>query len=834
VAIKILDIAINKGGFRFTDFSGRSPARFNLEEMTVKIENMYFATGDKDLNHFTFSANMPDGGEVQMSGQYSIDPMHVDAEIAADRIKASNFSEFIENIIPVKVSNGILSFSTRMLAKMETGFQLALKQGKLSLTDLAMDDDVIDPPMLRVGSITATDMELNLPEQRVIAGSVILDRITADQWLDKTGKPRYVSLMAGNAEEKDQQAVIPRTQEKPPRRNWDILVKQIELKNSTLNFSDKKDEISRIHSMTGITLDLENVTLAPESRTNMQFAALLDEQGRINADGTLSLSPFSMKLNYKIGEIQLPAFSEYLETAAFLRIDKGSLSVEGSATLKAEDKMAVNAALDMSVNGFKAKDTRTGNSLISLKAFRLDDILVDTNSQKISMASAGMEEPEVFVEMSQDKKLNLTSLKKPGKASPETDPGMKSGSDSEWAYSMGKIELRNGNIHFTDKGVEPSFQTGLNNLELAVGRIAKDRPEPTPFSLACKIDQYAPFTVNGTLDPIDKQPGFSLKSELKGLEMPGLSAYSAIYIGNKLRSGQLSLALDYSLHSRKLTGENNIVAKNLYLGEKVPSEKAINAPVGLGLALLRDVNGIIDLDVGLSGDLDDPEFSISGVILKILVNIIVKAAASPFKLLASLAGGTEDIGEINFLDGRADLDQENQARLKHLVDALAERPQLSVIIKGNAADENDSPALRAQRVQELLAASRKISATELIEDAGDQALWAVHENRGALNRMNKELKLTSASDRELKMREENPKLADEALEDEVYRQIYEDVATAQVIGADDLISLADRRAFSIKQHLVDVLKFDHQRVSMSKPQESDLTGSLIKLELGAL
>src|SRR5690606_35118349 len=153
-------------------------------------------------------------------------------------------------------------------------------------------------------------------------------------------------------------------------------------------------------------------------------------------------------------------------------------------------------------------------------------------------------------------------------------------------------------------------------------------------------------------------------------EMSRLSPYTGTYIGYQLKSGTLALDLDYALQQRRLKGSNNIVANQLYLGDTVASEQAVDAPIGLGLALLRDSSGVIDLDVGVSGDLDDPGFSVSGIVLKALMNVIVKAATSPFQLLGSLVGGSEDLGKVEFAAGSSELDAEEQAKLAQLVEAL--------------------------------------------------------------------------------------------------------------------------------------------------------------------
>jgi hypothetical protein len=204
--------------------------------------------------------------------------------------------------------------------------------------------------------------------------------------------------------------------------------------------------------------------------------------------------------------------------------------------------------------------------------------------------------------------------------------------------------VHQGSVGFRDTSIKPIFKTGLYALDFEMNRLASTGDKPATYRRTSMADKYAPFTVQGTLAPLQRQPEMAFTSQPRGLELPTLLPYTGAYIGYNLKSGQLALDLQYELKQHKLRGKNNFIAKQLYLGDKVPSEQGVNLPVVLGLALLRDVNGVIDLDFGVTGDMNDPVFSVSGLIWKALVNIIVKAAASPFQLLASLVGSSEDLG----------------------------------------------------------------------------------------------------------------------------------------------------------------------------------------------
>lgn len=125
------------------------------------------------------------------------------------------------------------------------------------------------------------------------------------------------------------------------------------------------------------------------------------------------------------------------------------------------------------------------------------------------------------------------------------------------------------------------------------------------------------------------------------------------------------------------------------------------------MALLKDSEGRIQLDVPLSGRLDDPKFSLGPIILKVVVNIIIKAATSPFKLLGSLVGGGGDeLSFIEFQPGATNLVDGEVGKLGKLTAALAKGPSLNLEIEAAVDPIRDRAALAQQKLSDQLKARR--------------------------------------------------------------------------------------------------------------------------------
>ena len=844
IAIEIFNTSINNGTFEYMDRSGAIPAGTTLDDVSILVKKLYFATGDENLNPFSINARSQRGGEIELKGNYRIDPLYMEGTLGVKGVDLQALSGFLENSVPLKIRSGMLSLDTDILVKEDRDFILRTDKGNISIDDFILDDSVPEPPMMSAGQINIQDVSFDLNGKQVMVEKVLLDNITLNQWIDEAGRARYENLLSGKDQKEAIEKDVPAEEPVNTEAVWDIAATQFSLKDSTINFDDHNQNIERGHSLTGISLDLRDISLAPGSRIPFRLAALLDESGGITAEGSLSPSPFSMELDYHLDNILLNLFSDYIEAASWLSLKSGRLSVGGKVSAETDEKTFISVSADLDVDNFELEDTRSGDPLFGFESFRVDDIRAEVDKQTVRVASVSISKPDINLNLSEEKEFNLSGLMKEKQAgtvsevSPET-----SASSPGWKFEIEKAGLSEGTLLFSDQSVRPAYKTGLYNMTFSMDRFGSSAKAPTPFSFKTNIDKYAPFTIAGSLDPMDRQPGFAFQSALKELEMSHLSPYSGVYIGNNLKSGKLSLNLDYTLHDRELKGKNNINAKNLYLGEKLSGEPVINAPVGLGLALLRDLSGVIDLDVGISGDLDDPGFSVSGIIVKTLVNIIVKAAASPFKLLGALIpGGGEDIGNITFDPGDFVLNQKSKDSLKDLVGALNKRPQLIVSVKGNASDPDDLEVLKMMHLKQVVAEKRAMTLPVIEQETQDRDLWMIGENRPVLENINKDMGLPAVSERMAEMLSSGNADNQDGTgsrdglntEQKVYKQIYDDILSAWKIEPEELLGLAEERALSIKQYLVEDLALTPERVSIIKAGSADLSGRTIELGVDVL
>ena len=266
---------------------------------------------------------------------------------------------------------------------------------------------------------------------------------------------------------------------------------------------------------------------------------------------------------------------------------------------------------------------------------------------------------------------------------------------------IGAIAINDGSANFADFSLTPNFQTAVQQLNGLIGTIDSRNPKPAPVNIAGKVDRYAPVTIKGSVNPFDPMASLDIATSFKRVELTTLTPYSGKFAGYRIRKGRLNLDLHYLITNGQLKAENKLVVEQLQLGEKVDSPDAVDLPIKLAIALLKDTDGKISIELPISGDLNNPQFSVMPIIWQTVRNLVLRAAQAPFKFIGGLinGGGAEDLGTVSFAPGSSELSPEAQKALTTLAQALKERPALRLEIEGTAAQSSDGPLIAKDRLE---------------------------------------------------------------------------------------------------------------------------------------
>jgi hypothetical protein len=294
-----------------------------------------------------------------------------------------------------------------------------------------------------------------------------------------------------------------------------------------------------------------------------------------------------------------------------------------------------------------------------------------------------------------------------------------------------------------------------------------------------------------------------------------MSPYSIKYVGYGIERGELSFKVKYKVENRKLDAQNQIILDQLTFGEKVQSPTATKLPVLLAVSLLKDRNGVIDVNLPVSGSLDSPEFSIGGIILRIIINIITRAVTSPFALLGGAFGGGSgaELSYIEFDYGRANLTQSAEGKIKTLATAMNNRPALKLDISGSVDPANDREGLKQTSIE------RKVKAQKMKElvrqGTAPKSVDDVQVDKSEYERY---LKAAYGDESFPK-----PRNVIGIAKDLPVSEIESLMLKHAQVTDDDLRNLANRRAQTVRERLLASGQFSTERLSIvaSKPVSSE-------------
>jgi hypothetical protein len=279
--------------------------------------------------------------------------------------------------------------------------------------------------------------------------------------------------------------------------------------------------------------------------------------------------------------------------------------------------------------------------------------------------------------------------------------------DGAMAIAIDAINIEDGSANYADLWIQPHFAVGIQTLNGSILGLSSNPRSRAKVELKGKVDRYAPVHIWGETNPLAATTYSDIRMSFKGVELTSATPYSGHFAGYKIEKGKLSVDIDYKIENRKLTAAHKVVIDQLELGERVESPDAIKLPIKIAVALLKDRNGVIDLDLPVTGSLDDPQFKIGPLIWKAVVNLLVKVATAPFAMLGRLFGGGEQMNYIDFHAGSAVLEPAEHDKLSSLVKALKEKEKLELDVPVTYSPDLDRPGLAAAHLNmRLLALSQ--------------------------------------------------------------------------------------------------------------------------------
>ena len=718
-----------------TDLTHRNPFKRTIGPLNFTLE--HFETDPAIKNPHTFTGTTDAGEQIGWSGFFYLKPLRSWGELTLDNFPLAKYAPEYEERLPFEIRDGVLGFHTAYHLDLgDTNRVITVTNTSLTLREFKLAEPGAEKNLLELGNFAVTGVSADAVARQAEVGSILAD--SARIYLRRraggstnvagpvppavatpaTNAPGGIPVLLGSIT--NAVAQLLRT-----TNLWTGIVRDVEFTNGAFHLEDLTASRPARLDLDDIALSVKNISNLPETNFTVGLSLRWNTNGAIKTDIAVSTAaPLTADVQFALDRLDFGTLDPYLESQLNLFIPGSQFGLHGEVQLRTPEGQLPGITFrgDTWLDGLRVVDGVIGEDLLKWNSFRISGIAVNVNPLSLAIREIALNDLAARLVIETNRTMNLVAALKPvgatnavaetnapaatnaAVAATAAKPGTNAPAPTALPpIAIGTIVLSNNSVSFIDRSLTPNVNMAILEFGGTITELSSDSSQRADVNLSAKMDGVGPVDISGHINPFTKADNKDLKVSVKDFDLTPASPYSGKFAGYRIAQGKLNLDLAYNIVGRTLKSKNVITLDRFTFGDKVESPDATHLPVRLAIALLKDRNGQILLDVPVEGSLDDPKFRVGKVVWHAILNILTKAATSPFSLLgAAFGGGGEELSYQEFAPGSAVLSPDNQKKLDSLVKGLYERPALQLEIAGSIDPVADRDGLRRASLQKQI------------------------------------------------------------------------------------------------------------------------------------
>lgn len=745
--VSVDEAVVSGATLRWADAAVQPPARLALEDLKATARDLTWPV--LRPMPFELSTRL---GTSSLTVQGSATQASARAQLSLGQLPLSPLAPYLAQALALPLSGHVaaeLSLDWQA-AQADKPMGLVLGASQLAIGDLALG--TTRGPQAALQSLVVQGARVDLAQHAVSIEQLQIERPRVQLARDAQGQwsvQRWLKPMPGTAPAKPAAASA---------QPWTVALQSLQLGEGALQFKDAQTADPVQLNVSGIQLQLKNLQpmSARQAAMPLTFAARVvdagggpTEAGRLTYTGSLRLPApapgregLLTKGQLQVEHLPVHALVPYFGDRLNLDLLRADTSYRGAVEVGLPAHgLALSLAGNVAVEDFRANTLAPSEELLAWKALNLRGLqlaLAPGQPLRLAVSETVLSDYFARVIISEQGRINLQGLVKDGgdaslpagsatatvaasasnsvtvvASAPVATPAAPAGPAPDIRF--GPISLVNGRVFFSDRFIQPNYSANLSELSGGLSAFSNastpggGTPQLADLALRGRAEGTAALEIVGKLNPLAQPLALDIQGKVRDLELPPLSPYSAKYAGYGIDRGKLSVDVRYNVApDGQLNASNQIVLNQLAFGNRIEGSDAPNLPVKLAVALLADRNGMIDINLPVSGSLNDPQFRLAPIIFKLIFNLIGKAITAPFSLLAgALGGGGDELSQVVFAPGSAVLNDEGRQRLDKIAKALADRPALQLTVIGHSDLDAERSGLRRARLDAQVLAEKR-------------------------------------------------------------------------------------------------------------------------------
>lgn len=751
--VKVSHVALNNISAEFDDATVSPSVTTKLNEFNFEM-NDFILDGSKP---FTYNMNLVlnDKFKCASSGDVKHDVLKVNSSLTCRDFDSIHYKPYI-----------LKSASKE------------LDENDVDLKNATLDFDV--------SAVVDEDIVV-LNKSKIILNNLQLDKKTKNKKLLSLKK---LEIKSTNLELK--------TKAKP----LGAKLKNLDIRLENLALVDYSISKAQTHKIDKITLNAKDIDAKEKTWLKYVLNIKLNKSGQISSKGSLRHTPLKQKGNFVLKKLSLKELSPYLQESMFANLKDGFLSIDSKVAYEKNDKKPdLHVEGGVKLEAFELSDSRTESTLMSFDTAELNSFDLKLFPSSMYIDEVNLDAFYVDAKIDENKVMNFAKLAK--KKEDENTTKADDTNASKFAFKLMQLRMSNGTANFADYSLPIDFKTSMHDLNGNIYSISNTAGEISYINIDGEVDEYGSTKIKGSVDTANIKSFTDIGVSFRNLALNSYSGYSAQFAGYKIDKGKLFLDLEYKIYDSALVGKNSLIIKQIELGDEIKDENITTLPLGFAIALLEDTDGVIDINMPVEGNLDEPDFKYGTLVLKTFVNLIVKAVSSPFNFLGEAMGfNGDELKFANFEPAKAVILAPEREKLDNIAKMLVKKPKLSLGIASVYDEQKDTFGLQVAKLrQDVLKRSDDKASAEMTIDVLEEIL---QDSIGSdkLDVLKQELE------------KQYPK-------EEIFKVEYEKAlllksAKTKKILPQELIDLANKRSKTLKSYLVESKNIDRNRVVLQE------------------
>jgi hypothetical protein len=889
-ALRIASFKVSQGFLAFDDRRRPSDFATRLEPINFELQN--FTTGVNG-GRFTFTGMSKLGERIEWHGHLAVQPIESDGEFQIDGLHAHTIWEYLEDQLSFLVNSGKIDVNATYQFSLKDDVDLKVDVSKVALTDLTIRPKNSDLDWITVPQLTLSGTTVDLKQRHVHSDSLRLAGVKLVTWLEPDGSVNLLKLAAPPAPATPASsttaagqpappadappatpavppaatpaAAPPATPAAAPASAWHFELGEFALRDASISAEDRRTRPAAKVLLAPLSVKVTGASLDVAKPLSVALDTKINDTGTLNVTGDLTPQPVAANLNLKLDGIELAAIQPYIAQYTSMTLLAGSLG--GDAKLRyGAQKPALQFSGNLSVANLHTVDNALHQDFINWDRLDIQGLNFQHDPDRLDIDQIAAHKLYARVIIEPDESINVkrvlsgpgatvvvpsgnagppvaaTAAPAPAPPLPPPRKGRKSvpaaaasapapapPAGPSMPMSIKKIVLQSSQANFADLSVTPNFATGIQKIEGTVLGLSSRENSRAKVDIHGSVDAFAPVSITGEVNVLGATLYTDVAMSFRNIELSTFNPYSGKFAGYNISKGKLTTELHYKVDGRKLDAQHHIIVEQLEFGDKTASKDAVSLPVKLAVALLKDRDGVIDLNLPITGSLDDPQFKLAPIIWKVFVNILEKAVTAPFALLGSLFGGGPDLQFVDFEPGAAELDPVAVEKAQSIVKALDARPQLKMEIPIAFVGTLDRPSLveakfqaQLQEAQAATTARKKSSPAAAGFDQLDAASQLDVLTKLYVKNFGGDPKFPESVEA-IKTKPEKTAARNDFLSQELHQHI--------AVSDSDLTALGQQRAMNLQQALLTGTQIDPERVFLVANDKAKNQDGRVRLEL---